>query len=139
MLVLSRKLREEIQIGENIVITILQVKGRSVRVGISAPEHVRIVRGELPLKPPTERTADDERKNRNRSRPDHAGESDSTDPVVTPERVPVDTNTQPPGRNSGMHAGSQDRERNTRVDTSVPLSGILTRRKRHRKAIALPR
>ena len=48
MLVLSRKLREKIQIGEDVTITILRVKGNSVRVGIEAPRSVKVVRGELP-------------------------------------------------------------------------------------------
>lgn len=48
MLVLSRKLREKIQIGDDVTITILRVKGNSVRVGIEAPRSVKVVRGELP-------------------------------------------------------------------------------------------
>ncbi len=48
MLVLTRKTREQIQIGENVVITILKVKGQTVRVGIEAPRDVRVLRSELP-------------------------------------------------------------------------------------------
>lgn len=51
MLVLTRKANQQIQIGENIVITVLQVKGNSVRLGIEAPREVRVVRGELGPKP----------------------------------------------------------------------------------------
>ena len=47
MLVLSRKVEQQIQIGEGIVITILQVKGNQVRIGIDAPRNVRVLRGEL--------------------------------------------------------------------------------------------
>lgn len=47
MLVLTRKPREEIRIGNGITITILRVKGQSVRIGIDAPNDIRIVRGEL--------------------------------------------------------------------------------------------
>ena len=50
MLVLTRKFRDQIQIGDNITITILRVKGQSVRVGIEAPRDVRVVRSELPPK-----------------------------------------------------------------------------------------
>ena len=47
MLVLARKTRETIRIGENIVITILKVQGRTIRVGIEAPQNVRVLRGEM--------------------------------------------------------------------------------------------
>ncbi len=49
MLVLTRKAQQQIQIGDNITITIVRVKGQSVRVGIEAPRNVRVVRGELQL------------------------------------------------------------------------------------------
>ncbi|MCI0460860.1 MAG: carbon storage regulator [Gemmataceae bacterium] len=47
MLVLSRKPGEKLVIGDNITITILEVVGSRVRVGIEAPSDVRILRGEL--------------------------------------------------------------------------------------------
>jgi len=50
MLVLTRKASEQIQIGEQVVITILRVKGQSVRIGIEAPREVRVMRAELPKK-----------------------------------------------------------------------------------------
>jgi carbon storage regulator CsrA len=48
MLVLSRKTQERIQIGENVVVTVLRVKGNMVRIGIEAPKDVRVMRAELP-------------------------------------------------------------------------------------------
>lgn len=48
MLVLTRKLQQQIKIGDNIVLTILKVKGQTVRVGIEAPRDVHVVRSELP-------------------------------------------------------------------------------------------
>ena len=47
MLVLTRKRSEVIQIGENIVIKIIQTGKSSVKIGIEAPENVRVLRGEL--------------------------------------------------------------------------------------------
>jgi carbon storage regulator CsrA len=47
MLVLTRKINEEIRIGDNITVTILKVRGQIVRVGIEAPKNVRILRTEL--------------------------------------------------------------------------------------------
>jgi carbon storage regulator CsrA len=59
MLVLTRKASQQIQIGDGIVITILQVKGNTVRVGIEAPREVRVVRGELEQKnEPADRAAE---------------------------------------------------------------------------------
>ena len=56
MLVLTRKTQEQIQIGDNITITIIRVKGQAVRVGIEAPKDVRVMRAELsgPVAPATE-------------------------------------------------------------------------------------
>jgi carbon storage regulator CsrA len=48
MLVLTRKQEQQIKIGNDITITILRVKGNTVRVGIKAPSEVRVVRAELP-------------------------------------------------------------------------------------------
>jgi len=49
MLVLSRKTRQQIRIGDNITVTILLVKGQVVRVGVEAPRDVRVLRAELPV------------------------------------------------------------------------------------------
>ncbi|MFT5299286.1 MAG: carbon storage regulator CsrA [Mariniblastus sp.] len=48
MLVLSRKQNQEIFIGDDIKITVLKMKGNTVRLGIEAPREVNVVRGELP-------------------------------------------------------------------------------------------
>lgn len=47
MLVLTRKLDESINIGSDIKITILRVKGNTIRIGIEAPRDVRVLRSEL--------------------------------------------------------------------------------------------
>lgn len=47
MLVLSRKVGERIQVGNDITIVINRVVGNRVSVGIEAPGDVRIVRSEL--------------------------------------------------------------------------------------------
>jgi carbon storage regulator CsrA len=47
MLVLTRKQRQQITIGDNITITVLRVKGQAVRIGIEAPDGIRILRAEL--------------------------------------------------------------------------------------------
>lgn len=47
MLVLSRKLNEEIVIAGNIRIKVLEVSGNRVRLGVDAPAQVPIARQEL--------------------------------------------------------------------------------------------
>lgn len=47
MLVLSRKKNERIVIGENIVLTVVEVRGDRVRLGIEAPQDVPIHRSEV--------------------------------------------------------------------------------------------
>ena len=47
MLVLSRKVGQEIVVGDNVRVTITKVSGNRVTLGIEAPDNVRILRGEL--------------------------------------------------------------------------------------------
>jgi carbon storage regulator len=47
MLVLSRKKNESIIIDDNIVITVVEVRGDKVRLGIQAPREVPIHRSEV--------------------------------------------------------------------------------------------
>jgi carbon storage regulator len=47
MLILSRKETEQIVIGDDIIVTIERINGKQVKVSITAPPEVNIVRGEL--------------------------------------------------------------------------------------------
>lgn len=47
MLVLTRKLGEGIVIGDDITITIVEMKGGTVRIGIDAPRNKKIYRQEV--------------------------------------------------------------------------------------------
>lgn len=47
MLVLSRKRDERIVIGDNIVITIVDIRGDKVRIGVEAPASVPVHREEI--------------------------------------------------------------------------------------------
>ncbi len=47
MLVLTRKLGESIAIDDNIKITVVQIKGKQVRLGIQAPHDTKIHREEV--------------------------------------------------------------------------------------------
>ena len=47
MLVLTRRAGESITIGDNIVVTVVAAGGGQVRLGITAPHHVRVLREEI--------------------------------------------------------------------------------------------
>ncbi|MEA1968366.1 MAG: carbon storage regulator CsrA [Thermodesulfobacteriota bacterium] len=47
MLVLTRRIEEKIKIGDNIVVSILEVEGGSVKIGIDAPKEITILRMEI--------------------------------------------------------------------------------------------
>ncbi len=47
MLILTRKKHEAIVIGD-ITIMVVAIQGSSVRIGIKAPAHINVRRGELP-------------------------------------------------------------------------------------------
>ena len=47
MLVLTRKPRQQIMIGDDIVINVVEVQGENVRIAIDAPREIKIYRGEI--------------------------------------------------------------------------------------------
>jgi carbon storage regulator len=47
MLVLSRRERQRIKLGDSIIVTVVRVSGDKVRLGIEAPPHVLVLRDEL--------------------------------------------------------------------------------------------
>jgi carbon storage regulator len=47
MLVLTRKIGEQIRVGDDIVVTLVRIQGDKVRVGIDAPRDVPIHREEV--------------------------------------------------------------------------------------------
>lgn len=53
MLVLTRKQGEVLHIGDNITITVVEMRNGRVRIGIDAPIEVPVRRGELELRDPT--------------------------------------------------------------------------------------
>jgi carbon storage regulator len=50
MLVLTRKVGEQIVIDDNIVVTIVAIDGNKIRLGIEAPKSVRVDRAEVHLR-----------------------------------------------------------------------------------------
>jgi carbon storage regulator len=57
MLVLSRKCEEEIFIGDDITITVLEIRYDKVRIGIVAPKEVPVNRAEIAPRAPPEAEA----------------------------------------------------------------------------------
>lgn len=47
MLILTRRVGETVVIGEEIVVTVLGIKGNQVRIGVQAPKNVPVHREEL--------------------------------------------------------------------------------------------
>ena len=47
MLILSRKVNEKIMIGEDISLTIIEIRGDQVKVGVEAPKTVKVFRHEV--------------------------------------------------------------------------------------------
>lgn len=47
MLILTRKLGEGLFIGDDIRITVVEIRGRQIRLGIEAPSHVVVLREEV--------------------------------------------------------------------------------------------
>jgi carbon storage regulator len=47
MLILSRKVNEKVVIGEDITVSIIEVRGDQVRIGIDAPKKVKVFRQEV--------------------------------------------------------------------------------------------
>ena len=50
MLVLSRRRDQTLVIGDNVEVTVLEIKGGQVRLGINAPKAVSVHRGEIHAK-----------------------------------------------------------------------------------------
>ena len=47
MLILSRRVNEKIVIGDDIVVSVVEVRGDQVKLGIDAPRHVKVFRQEV--------------------------------------------------------------------------------------------
>jgi carbon storage regulator len=57
MLILTRKSGETIRIGDSIAVTVLEVKGTQIRLGIDAPKEIVVDREEVALRKKAEREA----------------------------------------------------------------------------------
>lgn len=55
MLILTRRVNETLMIGDDVTVTVLQVNGSQVRLGINAPRHIPVHREEIYERVQTER------------------------------------------------------------------------------------
>ncbi len=81
MLVLSRRPQQSIMIGDSVVVTVLEVKGDQVRLGITAPRTVPVHREEVLVSIAAQGTAPEQ--------PLTAPEQRSSRPVRAPSAVPA--------------------------------------------------
>ena len=89
MLVLTRRLGEEIVIAGSIRVKVVAIRGSSIRVGIDAPVSVRVVRAEL-LEGPRPAAEVREAPRRNDS-----GDAPPMDDVLSSGTMPVPSQQQP--------------------------------------------
>ena len=47
MLILSRKINEKIMIGDDISVSIIEIRGDQVRIGVDAPKSIKVFRQEV--------------------------------------------------------------------------------------------
>lgn len=52
MLILTRRVGETIHIGDNISVTVVEVNGNQVRIGIAAPKEIPVMRDDAKAKLP---------------------------------------------------------------------------------------
>ena len=102
MLILARKLGEQIRIGDQITLTIVKSQGKTVRIGIDAPKDVRVIRAELP---PLDSSSNETRKTsvkRTETR-SHRSTGTRMPKVVTDRRQSPPSQDKPTARSTARH------------------------------------
>lgn len=123
MLVLTRKVNQQIRLGDNITVTILRVQGNSIRIGVEAPREIRVVRGELdPL-------TEDTNKNAKPSNPGNStGPVEETLAATTSGMLEFDLDDIDPETLESLEQAAEETPERPRVyqmRTSAPLARFL--------------
>jgi carbon storage regulator len=58
VLILTRRPTQAVTIGSDITVTVLEIRGRQVRIGVTAPRDTRVLREEIAAKAKTRRAPD---------------------------------------------------------------------------------
>jgi carbon storage regulator len=58
MLILTRRPTQTLTIGNDITVTVLEIRGRQVRIGVTAPRDIAVLREEIVEKVAARRTRD---------------------------------------------------------------------------------
>lgn len=58
MLILTRRPTQTVTIGNDVTVTVLEIRGRQVRIGVSAPRDISVLREEIAEKARPRRTLD---------------------------------------------------------------------------------
>ena len=58
MLILTRRPTQTVTIGNDITVTVLEIRGRQVRIGVDAPREIAVLREEIVEKARTRRMPD---------------------------------------------------------------------------------
>lgn len=55
MRIVTRRPRQTVRIGDEVIVTVLEIRGTQVRIGVHAPRDIAVLRQEVIDKPRTER------------------------------------------------------------------------------------
>jgi carbon storage regulator len=58
MLILTRRPTQTVTIGKDVAVTVLEIRGRQVRIGVAAPRDIAVLRKEIVEKTRPRRTLD---------------------------------------------------------------------------------
>jgi carbon storage regulator len=103
MLILTRRVGETIVIGDNVIVTVLGIKGNQVRIGINAPKDVTVHREEIYQRIQQEK---------NTTTPATTTAAPAAKPEVKPEVKPTESSA------STGPAVSVRKKRETKIDKS---------------------